>query len=195
MLDDLPLCRLDRARGILLHATLEVCFDFFLILNHVSEASKPERLHQSINRSIEITSQHPRSGVALRAQFLRQFDGIDSMIRLARRHLVHVVAPDAAQAGILNNHRVATAAVIHDVRAITVGVTLRVAGCGAHVLDGRIRLLTDPLEEHDFDGREVPGGFRVVAFSDALPVGAVEYVMTHDPTRAFAVGGLGKAAV
>lgn len=83
---------------------------------------------------------------------------------------------------------------VFDVRAVAVGVAARAADGGAHGLDGRVRLLADPHQEHGFDGGEVPRGFRVVAFGDALPVGAVEQVVAHDPAAAFAVGGLGRVA-
>ena len=89
----------------------------------------------------------------------------------------------------------ATVAGFVDIVAIAVGVAARVVCRGAQGLDGRARLLADPFEEHDFDGREVPGGLRVVALGDALPVAAVEQVVAHDPARALAVGSPGRVAV
>lgn len=88
----------------------------------------------------------------------------------------------------------AASAIVLDVRTVAVGVAVRVAGLGAQVLDGRVRLLADPHEEHGFNGREVPRGLRVVAFGNALSIGAVEEVVAHDPAAAFAVGGFGQAA-
>ena len=88
----------------------------------------------------------------------------------------------------------ATGAIVLDVRTVAVGVAVRVASRSAHVLDGRVRLLADPHQEHAFNGREFPRGLRVVAFGDALSIGAVEQVVAHDPAAAFAVGGFGQAA-
>lgn len=89
----------------------------------------------------------------------------------------------------------AAVAIVLDIRTVAVGITARVASRSAHGLDGCIRLFADPFQEHDFNGREIPVGYRVVAFGDALPVGAVEHVMTHDPAAAFAVGGLDGVAL
>ena len=139
----------------------------------------------------EIASQHSRRRIPRRPQLLRQLDRVHRVVRLAAGHLVHVIAADAVHAGILDDHRVATGAIVVDVRTVAVGVALGVAGLGAHVLDRRARLLADPHQEHGFNGRQVPSGLRVVAFGDALSVGAVEQVVTHDPAAAFAVGGFG----
>lgn len=143
----------------------------------------------------EITSQHPRGGIPRRPQLLRQLGRVDRVVRLARRHLVHEVAADAVHARVLDDHRVAAGARFRDVRAVAVRVAGRAANRRAHVLDGGVGLLAEPHQEHGFDGREVPVGFGVVAFGDALAVGAVEQVVPHDPAAAFAVGGLGGLAV
>lgn len=142
----------------------------------------------------EITSKQPRRVIIRRPQLLRRLERIDRRIRLALRHLIHVVAADTIQAQILNDHRMPAGAAVLDIGAIAGGIPPRVPRRRAHGLDARARFLAEPHEEHGFDGGEVADGGRVVAFGDALAVGAVEHVVAHDPAAALAVGGFGRVA-
>ena len=143
----------------------------------------------------EITSQHPRRRIPLRAQLLCLFKVIDRVIRLAFRHRIHKVTPDTVHARVLNDHRVTTGAALLDIRAVAIGVAVRAADSGAHFLDTGAWLLTDPHQKHGFDGCEVSLGFCVVAFGDALPIAAVEQVVAHDPAATFAIGSFKGIAV
>lgn len=154
--------------------------------------------HQGSDDTIslgEIASQHSRRRISRSAQLLCLFKVIDRVIRLAFRHRVHEVAPDTVHARVLNDHCVTTGAALLDIGTVAIWVAVRATNSGAHVLDPRAWLLTDPHQKHGFDGCEVSLGFRVVAFGDALPVTAVEQVMTHDPAAAFTIGGFKGMAV
>ena len=157
--------------------------------------SRKKGVETSTLSASKITSQHARGVITRRAQLMRQLERIHRIVRLARRHLVHIIAPDTIQASVLDDHRVATLAIVVDVRTVAIGITTDVVRCGAHFLDGCVWLFADPFQEHDFDRSEVPAGYRVVAFGDALPIGAVEQVMAHDPAATFAVRSLCGVAV
>ena len=88
-----------------------------------------------------------------------------------------------------------TAAILFDIRTVAIGITRRAPDRGAHVLDAGAGLLANPHQEHGLDGGEVPDGFGVVSFGDALSVAAGKQVMTHDPATTFAVGGVGWVAI
>ena len=89
----------------------------------------------------------------------------------------------------------AAGAAVIDIGTVAVRIAGRAVDSDAIGLDDGVGLLADPHEEHGFDGGEVAGRDRVVAFGDALPVGAVEQVVAHDPAAAFAVGRLGRVPV
>ena len=143
----------------------------------------------------EITCQHPGSRITLCAQLLRLLEIVDRVIRLVSRHRVHEVASDAIHPRVLNDHGMTTVATFLDIGTLAIRIATRAANGGAHALDAGTGLLADPHEEHGFDGREVPVGFGVVAFGDALPVAAGEQMMTHDPAVAFPVGSLGGISI
>ena len=136
----------------------------------------------------EITGQHSRRGIALSTQLLCFFKVIDRVIKFMIRRRVQEIASDTIHARVLNDDRVTTFAVVLDIRTLAIGVAVRVADSGAHVLDTSAWLLTDPHEKHGFDGCEISLGLRVVTFGDALSVAAREQVVTHDPAAAFAIG-------
>ena len=135
----------------------------------------------------EITSQHPRGRISLRPQFLRLLQSIHRVVRLVcLRHRVHKVASEAVGARVHDDHCVTTSALdtvflVGFQIAIAVGVTIRVAGRGAHVLDGCVGSFADPHQKHGFDGRDVSNGLGVVPFGDTLTVAPVEQVMAHYP--------------
>ena len=89
----------------------------------------------------------------------------------------------------------ATGAAFFDICTFAIWVAICAADSGAHGLDSGAWLLADPHQEHGFDGCEVSLRFRVVAFGDALPVAAVEQVVTHDPAAAFAIGSFEGVAI
>ena len=136
----------------------------------------------------EITSQHPRRRIPLRAQFLCLLKGIDRVVSLALRYRVHEIAPDTIHARVLNDHCVTTRAALLNIGTVAIWVAVRAINGGAHALDSGVGLLTDPHQKHGLNGCEVSIGLRVVAFGDALPVAAGEQMVTHDPAAAFAVG-------
>lgn len=135
----------------------------------------------------EIASQHPRGPVILRPQFLRRFKSIHCVVRLVcLRDRVHKVAPETVRTWVHDNHCMTTSTLntgflIGFQITIAVRVTSRAANRSAHVLDGGIRLFTDPHQKHGFDGRDVPNRFGIIAFGDTLTVATVEQVMTHYP--------------
>ena len=138
--------------------------------------------------SSEITGQHSRRGIALRAQLVCFFLVIDRVIKFMIRRRVQEIASDTIHARVLNDNCVTAGAALLDIRTLAIGVAVRAADSGAHVLDTGAGLLTDPHEEHGFDGGEISLGFRVVTFGDALSVAAGKQVVTHDPAAAFAIG-------
>ena len=92
----------------------------------------------------EITSQHSRCRIALRAQLLCLFKVIDRVIFLVIIRGVHEIAADAVHARVLNNHRVTTGAAFLDIPTVAIWVAIRAADSGAHALDRGAWLLTDP---------------------------------------------------
>ena len=136
----------------------------------------------------EITGQHSRRRIALGAQLLCFFKIINRVVKFMIRRRVQEIASDTIHARVLNDDRVTTRAALLDIRTLAIGVAVRAADSGAHVLDTGAWLLTDPHKKHGFDGCEISLGLRVVTFGDALSVAAGEQVVTHDPAAAFAIG-------
>ena len=124
--------------------------------------------------SSEITGQHSRSRIARSAQLLCLFLVIDRVVEFLIRGRVQEIASDTIHARVLNDNRVTARAALLDIRTLAIGVAVRAADGGAHVLNSGAWLLTDPHEEHGFDGCEISLGLRVVTFGDALSVAAGE---------------------
>lgn len=135
----------------------------------------------------EITGQHSWRRIALRAQLLCLFLVIDRVIKFMIRGRVQEIASDTIHPRVLNDNRVTARAALLDIRTLAIGVAIRVANGGAHVLDPGAWLLTDPHKKHGFDGGEISLGLRVVTFRDALSIAAGEQVVTHDPAAAFTI--------